>query len=72
MSDIPSTDVIRHWIAWTYTADTPEEYIDHDNTRLQLFNEWLETVRGGWYTQGVLDGRDYERKLAEANNEKPK
>ena len=33
MNDIPSTSVIRHWIAW----DNDE----HDHERVQLFEAWF-------------------------------
>jgi hypothetical protein len=34
MTEIPSTDVIRHWVAW----DNDE----HDYKRVQLFDAWLK------------------------------
>lgn len=33
MTEIPSTDVIRHWVGW----DNDE----HDYSRVQLFDAWL-------------------------------
>ncbi len=33
MTEIPTTDVIRHWVAW----DNDE----HDYSRVQLFDAWL-------------------------------
>lgn len=44
MSEVPSTDVIRHWIAWTYDADCPEEFIEHDAKRVIQFNAWFDAI----------------------------
>jgi hypothetical protein len=46
MKETPSTSVVEHWVAWTYTEDAPEEYIEHDTERLNLFRGWyIEQVR---------------------------
>lgn len=54
--EIPSTDVIRHWIAWTYTADTPDEYIDHDAERIKLFEAWLQELKASIWSEETIAG----------------
>jgi hypothetical protein len=43
MSDTPSTQVIRHWVAWGVTADCPDEHSDHSVERVQQFEAWFES-----------------------------
>jgi hypothetical protein len=38
---IPSTDVIRHWVAWGL-PDGVDVELDHDAERVRLFEAWLE------------------------------
>jgi hypothetical protein len=38
--DIPSTDVIRHWVAWGLPEGVDVE-LDHDSERVRLFEAWL-------------------------------
>jgi hypothetical protein len=42
MNEIPSTQVIRHWVAWGVTADCPDEHSDHSIERVQQFEAWFE------------------------------
>ena len=45
MGNIPSTQVIRHWVAWGTTADCPDEHSEHSLERVVQFEDWLETER---------------------------
>lgn len=39
--DIPSTSVIKHWVAWGVTANCPDEFMEHDPERVKQFEAWL-------------------------------
>jgi hypothetical protein len=41
MTEIPSTNVIRHWCAWGTTADCPDEHSDHSIERVEQFEAWF-------------------------------
>lgn len=43
--NIPSIDVVKHWVAWGPSADCPDELIDHDSERVEQFEAWLELER---------------------------
>ena len=45
MSETPSTQVIRHWVAWGTTGDCPDEHSEHSSERVDLFEQWLQTER---------------------------
>ena len=38
--DIPSTEVIQHWVAWGYTGDD-DAGMEHSPERVAQFNAWL-------------------------------
>lgn len=61
-SQIPSDDVIRHWIAWTYSSETPEEFIEHDAERVKLFERWLYEERNRVWNMMAKIERDSEQK----------
>lgn len=44
MSEIPSTRVIRHWVAWGTTEDCPDEHSEHSAERVDQFERWLDTL----------------------------
>jgi hypothetical protein len=50
--DIPSEDVIRHWVAWGYTEGCPDEYVEHDPVRVRQFEAWLAEVKADAFKRG--------------------
>lgn len=51
MSDIPSTEVIRHWCAWGYTGDD-EAGMEHSPERVAQFEAWLAEVKADIWDEG--------------------
>ena len=41
MTEIPSTQVIRHWVAWGVNEHCPDEHSEHSTERVEQFNQWL-------------------------------
>lgn len=54
--DIPSTSVIKHWVAWGVTADCPDDYMEHDHERVKQFEAWLEGELVKAFKAGEYDG----------------
>jgi hypothetical protein len=52
-NDIPSTDVIRHWVAWGL-PDGVDVELDHDFERVRLFEAWLRGVKAEAWSAGAL------------------
>lgn len=44
MSEIPSTQVIRHWVAWGVNEHCPDEHSEHSAERVDQFERWLDTL----------------------------
>lgn len=57
--DIPSTSVIKHWVAWGVTADCPDDYMEHSVERLHQFEAWLAGVKADAWEKGYVQG-DYD------------
>lgn len=67
--DIPSVDVIRHWIAWGQTCDCEQ---DHDAERIEMFEAWLaEVIREERNAErkGIMDLLEEMIKLASNDDE---
>ena len=62
MSEIPSTQVIRHWVAWGTTGDCPDEHSEHSAERVKLFEQWLETQREAERERIIKLLEDYQQK----------
>lgn len=43
--EVPSDDVIRHWLAWGPSVECPDELIDHDADRIEQFEAWFAEVK---------------------------
>jgi len=50
--EIPNTQVIRHWIAWGPSEDCPDELIEHDADRVEMFQSWLTQMRANERANG--------------------
>lgn len=50
--DIPNTQVIRHWIAWGPSEDCPDDLIEHDPERVEMFQAWLTQVKADAWEEG--------------------
>lgn len=49
-----SADVVRHWVAWGPAAGCPDELIEHDAERIELFEAWLAEVKAQAWEEGAL------------------
>lgn len=54
--DIPSTSVIKHWVAWGVTTDCPDDYMEHDPERVKQFEAWLAEEKVKSFKSGEFDG----------------
>lgn len=49
--DIPSVDVIRHWVAWGPACDCEQ---DDSVERVEQFNRWLTEVKAQAWADGAV------------------
>lgn len=52
--DNPTTDVVRHWVAWGPSENCPDELIEHSNLRVLQFEAWLAEVKADAWDKGQL------------------
>lgn len=64
MIEAPSTDVIRHWVAWGYSPDCPDEFIDHDALRIEQFEAWFAEAKAEAVAGTLAKVRAEERRRA--------
>ena len=54
--DIPSTEVIIHWVGWCYGDNVADEDIEFDPQRVEQFKAWLHQNNAKVWEQGFLAG----------------